>query len=256
MERDRLAIPVDEEPSRQPTAVDPTERPIGVHSAPRGTDPIPRSRPIIFDQESVRQILANSKTQTRRVVKPQPEFAGVRSYERGKWARVISAGGRDEHDFFVPNPVASMGDYLPNTKNGPWISPYGDDPHDLLWVRETWAVEDASKLKLPEYCGGGNPDWIYYRDPVHIGTGLTWRSPIHMPRWASRITLRVTGVRVERVQEISELDCEAELGAVPYSLGDSAYPQFRERWEAINAKRGFGWDVNPWVWVVSFEVIK
>lgn len=198
-------------------------------------------------------------------MKPQPEFAGVRSYERGKWARVISAGGRDEHDFFVPNPVASMGDYLPNTKNGPWISPYGDDPHDLLWVRETWGCPASDHPRCKDgrkpspgdkivYDANPADSWQWQRGGASRGS-FVWRSPIHMPRWASRITLRVTGVRVERVQEISELDCEAELGAVPYSLGDSAYPQFRERWEAINAKRGFGWDVNPWVWVVSFEVL-
>jgi hypothetical protein len=159
-----------------------------------------------------------------------------------------------------------------------------------LWVRETWAVEDASKLNLPEYCGGGNPDWIYYRDPVHIGTGLTWRSPIHMPRWASRITLRVTDIRVERVQEITEADAMAEgatrrdsgwsldwsrvgelsrfatasavkgrdlaaLSERDIALG-TARTAFGNRWDAINAKRGFSWDSNPWVWVVAFAKLE
>jgi len=141
-----------------------------------------KSRPIVFDGESVRAILDGRKTQTRRVVKPQPEF--IESSGRWRWplpARARFKGCCTE----VVTASREWWEYAPKEA-------YVYAPGDELWVRETWAVEDASKLNLPEYCGGGNPDWIYYRDPVHIGTGLTWRSPIHMPRWASRITLRVT----------------------------------------------------------------
>jgi hypothetical protein len=136
-----------------------------------------KSRPIIFDGESVRAILDGRKTQTRRVVKPQPEF--IESSCRWRWplpARARFKGCCTE----VVTASREWWEYAPKEA-------YAYAPGDELWVRETWAVEDASKLNLPEYCGGGNPDWIYYRDPVHIGTGLTWRSPIHMPRWASRI---------------------------------------------------------------------
>lgn len=221
-------------------------------------------------------------------MKPQPEFAGVRSYERGKWARVISAGGRDEHDFFVPNPVASMGDYLPNTKNGPWISPYGDDPHDLLWVRETWGCPASDHPRCKDgrkpspgdkivYDANPADSWQWQRGGASRGS-FVWRSPIHMPRWASRITLRVTDVRIELLQKISEVDAKAEgvkptvftESDVAAAVSDSQEDQllralgpgqtshkfeFQCRWDAINAKRGFGWDVNPWVWVVSFEVL-
>jgi hypothetical protein len=154
----------------------------------------------------------------------------------------------------------------------------------MMLLRE---VDRAGCLDLE---GGRNPDWIYYRDPVHIGTGLTWRSPIHMPRWASRITLRVTDIRVERVQEITEADAMAEgatrrdsgwsldwsrvgelsrfatasavkgrdlaaLSERDIALG-TARTAFGNRWDAINAKRGFSWDSNPWVWVVAFAKLE
>lgn len=217
-------------------------------------------RPIIFDGESVRAILAGTKTQTRRVVKPQPTLTpcgGLDFPSPGLSIPQAFGGGRLPLD-------NCFGNGLPS-RTEDQCCPYGR-PGDELWVRETWAVEDASKLKLPEYCGGGNPDWIYYRDPVHIGTGLTWRSPIHMPRWASRITLRVTDVRVERVQEITKEGAKAEAYPMPRlqrtayearqgkeTVPDDERGDFRYFWDRSNANRGFGWDVNPWVWVVSFE---
>lgn len=196
-----------------------------------------KSRPIIFDGESVRAILGGHKSQTRRVITPQPTPSIVAGWPM--WGHRDLGGLFDESVF--PSCFMKL-----------VRCPFGE-PGDELWVREKWAVEDASKLKLAEYEGGQNPDWVYYRDPVHVGTGLSWRSPMFMPRWASRITLRVTGVRVERVRGISELDCEAELGVAPYALGDSAYSRFRDRWDRINAKRGYPWESNPWVWAVSFE---
>jgi len=77
-----------------------------------------------------------------------------------------------------------------------------------------------------------------------------------MPRWASRITLEIRGVRVERVQDISEVDCEKELGVEPFSLGNMPVERFAATWDSINARRGYGWDENPWVWVLDFEVVK
>jgi hypothetical protein len=122
-----------------------------------------------------------------------------------------------------------------------------------------------------------------YQQPVHYAATFDeskilyppsmskkWRPSIFMPRWASRITLEVTGVKVERVQDISEDDAKAE-GAIrmlnqfdgvywTHGADKNAYRDVRlsffTLWDSINAKRGFGWDVNPWVWVISFRVIK
>jgi hypothetical protein len=77
-----------------------------------------------------------------------------------------------------------------------------------------------------------------------------------MPRWASRITLEVTGVRVERVQEIRTSDIDAEGLPIGRGLGGSQEMEFRKLWDSINAKRGYGWDANPWVWVVEFKRIR
>ncbi|MFZ5833601.1 MAG: hypothetical protein ACOY3P_26230, partial [Planctomycetota bacterium] len=86
--------------------------------------------------------------------------------------------------------------------------------------------------------------------------GYRWRPSIHMPRWASRITLEITSIRVERVQAISNIDAKEE-GFVDSALvfkegGSTARDAFARLWDSINAKRGYGWDKNPWVWVVAF----
>jgi len=126
--------------------------------------------------------------------------------------------------------------------------PYGC-AGDRLWVRETW---------LP----GGNISYLA-TSPGDGSVKFHWKPSIHMPRRASRITLEVTGVLVERVQEISEADAKAE-GCEATNCGmDGAegpgfsYRQtFRSLWDSINAKRGYGWDVNPHVWVVAFNQVQ
>lgn len=91
----------------------------------------------------------------------------------------------------------------------------------------------------------------------------TWNPSIFMPRWASRITLEITDVRVERVQEITEEDARAEgFPGERWATGHGDYSeiapseQFRELWDKLNASRGFGWDANPWVWVIEFKRIE
>ncbi len=116
-----------------------------------------------------------------------------------------------------------------------------------LWVRETW-------LQCDDMLGDGT---VYYRADGEDIPG-PWRPSIHMPRKFCRLTLRVTGVRVERVQEISEADAEAEGVQLQHldDLGQTwkTYKRgFEALWDSINAKRGFGWDTNSWVWVVEFE---
>lgn len=115
---------------------------------------------------------------------------------------------------------------------------------DTLWVRETFAVN----------CVGGQ-DFLFYRaDSYPDGDGAPWKPSIFMPRKYSRITLRITDVRVERLQDISEDDAIAE-GIEP-DPHVSTWLKFALLWNRINEERGFGWDTNPWVWVVRFERVE
>jgi len=136
--------------------------------------------------------------------------------------------------------------------------PYGQ-VGDRLWVRETFCEPTTGRI-------------IYKVDetPYEIssdGSGLysyhTWKPSIHMPRWASRIILEITAIRVERVQEIELVDVEDEGIIIPNEL--LALPDhkgkylailqlFIDLWDSLNAKRGLGWDFNPWVWPISFKV--
>ena len=144
-------------------------------------------------------------------------------------------------------------------------------------MRETWAAAkraDGSQSCRVAYqadgkCVGCGADgskvphgWLVECEPTKAPSfglaayGGRWRSPIHMPRWASRITLEVTDVRVERLQDISEEDAEAEGMRESIVLpGDrgSFVPEFADLWHFLNEKRGFGWDTNPWVWVVEWR---
>jgi hypothetical protein len=204
-----------------------------------------KERPILFSGEMVRAILGNRKTQTRRVVKLNPDdpMSGAprsfRAYE--------ILDGKHQGRFGFDN------------EDGEYVCPYGE-PGDRLWVRETFNLL-AINVNGTDY----NPE--NYRatrtlpDPVG-----GWRPSIHMPRWASRITLVVTDVRVERVRTISEDDAIAE-GLLHDSCGwyvpgnpnigsPTAKMAFGQLWHNINAKRGFGWDVNPWVWVIEFRRVK
>jgi hypothetical protein len=136
---------------------------------------------------------------------------------------------------------------------GYYNCPYGA-PGDRLWVREAWAVGNRDKDVIfaadeQWQCNGvSNPP------PCNANTvwSYCWRPSIHMPRWASRITLEITGVRVERVQDISEADARAE--GVELQAGDLSYINlFCDLWNSIYDKRGFGWAANPFVWVVEFK---
>lgn len=204
-----------------------------------------KERPIIFGSPMIRALLDDKKTQTRRIVKPQPikqHHIGYLSRGAGVW----KAG------YYVLTHYAS-------TVSGPLACPYGQ-PGDRLWVRETHALRldvnvKSDPEKAKQYClyradEAGNPaDEMNWHD-----YGGKWRSPIFMPREVSRITLEVVSVRVERLQEISEADARTE-GVCESHLDDgvSARPSFGRGWDSINARRGFGWNKNPWVFVVEFR---
>lgn len=200
--------------------------------------PSVRERPILFSAPMVRAILAGTKTQTRRAWREQPP-PGVR-----------------------------VG-YVP----GETRFPYGQ-PGDQLWVRETWLdarctgveVRDPHTLKRTSYAYGADTPPGSYADQCRKDYGLKWRPSIHMPRAASRIQLEVTGVRVERLQDISDADARAE-GAVcvdeatgrevlfpDASKAGSWRLGYRVLWESINGPGS--WDANPWVWVVEFRRLR
>lgn len=172
-----------------------------------------KERPIIFNGEMVRAILDGRKTQTRRVIKPQPD---------GPWA----APGRT-------------------------MCPYGQ-PGDRLWVRETWAhVPRTAYGSLGMQDPSDEDMAAIYRatfDRSPPGTG--WKPSIYMPKWAARIWLEIINVRVERVQEITNEGALAE-GVEEHQIPHTW--MFRELWDSINAKRGYSWDSNPSIWVVEFR---
>jgi hypothetical protein len=203
-----------------------------------------RERGILFSAEMVRAILDGRKGQTRRVVKTQPQETSL----DGSWARWRDAGAdlwRNKEQYARD------------------CCPYGQSG-DRLWVRETWADTDETINDEPGIVyRATDPDWESME-------GWKWRPSIFMPRAASRITLEITGVRVERVQEISEADAMAEgvmeihtdemqqAARVAASEGRKSIgpvDYFRQLWDSINAKRGFGWESNPFVWVLEFKRI-
>jgi hypothetical protein len=209
-----------------------------------------KERPILFSAPMVRAILAGTKTQTRRAVKGWPL----------EWL---------QPGMFTPEYVANPGNHA---------CPYGQ-PGDRLWVRETTHRRPMLNLLsgaplAPEYDGGAysaSGEDVLTPEGFDIGWWYSRKAcpSIHMPRWASRILLEVTGVRVERLQDISEADAQAE-GCPCYVCGvpmdgrsekdchcfhAKAKPSdFRALWESINGADS--WAANPWVWVVSFRRVK
>jgi hypothetical protein len=211
-----------------------------------------KERPILFNGEMVRAILDGRKTQTRRVIKPVTMKILEVAARAGECSGFMHTGVLRKHDL----------SYLR------LFSPFGQ-PGDRLWVREAWRVlndfdrckpSDVSKDSLVHYQADNGLSYetlIFNHNDGRFGR---WRPSIHMPRWASRITLEVRDVRVERVQEISEEDAKAEgdkerSGFPEYHVhGAKCHVNwFRDLWNSINEKRGFGWDENPFVWVVEFK---
>lgn len=181
-------------------------------------------RPILMSAPMVRAILAGTKTQTRRVVKA---------------TRGLIDGCQD---------ASTVHAWVPRC-------PYGE-PGDRLWVREAFMHEPA------DYCWEASVSipcrpatTVYRADYPESMPGEGWKPSIHMPYALSRITLEITGVRVERLQDISEADALAEgcIGKLAEDAPalDDARAEYRELWERINGPGS--WDANPWVWVVEFK---
>ncbi len=201
--------------------------------------------PILFSGPMVRAILERRKTQTRRIVKWKPREPGITLSLSGLGIGHYSTGVPDSG--WVLRSRSGSGCW--NDRSFPAHCPYGK-PGDRLWVRETFWYQPAS---FGEVCGikyqDGDESIVYRADHEDAEVDdFRWKPSIHMPRWASRITLEIVDVRVQRVQEISEADAIAE-GFGPRS----ARALFRGLWDSINTNRGSSWDANPWVWAVSFK---
>lgn len=196
------------------------------------------ARPILFSAAMVHEILAGQKTQTRRVVKPQPvpDGNGGASWECGSRRGWV---GREEYlRMALPNDRAPC--------------PYGQ-PGVRLWVRETWQAELRWDWTAPRDIPTGSPIYFEFGDEAVPACAGRKRPSIHMPRWASRLTLAVTEVRVERLSSISEADALAEgcLGKRTEDADYSARMAFQAQWEQIHG--GGSWDLDPWVWVIGFK---
>lgn len=194
--------------------------------------------PILFNTAMVQAILDGRKTQTRRVVKPQPIGKSFDDPLHGKWLK-LNFGGL----------------LLPTVKDLPMHSPYGQIG-DRLWVRETYGTKIRNVGGAPHESyayKADNPDEINFYDCNGNGYPIKWKPSIHMPRKASRIQLEITNIRVELLNDISEADCIKEGVGSPI-LRDCKKPKFMQLWESINGAGS--WDKNPWVWVIEFKVIQ
>jgi hypothetical protein len=250
-----------------------------------------KERPILFSGEMVRAILEGRKTQTRRVIKPRKPWL-----TQSKWYGVHPGGGWHGVGFSWITEEIPEEAKQPCGKEG-FPCPYGQ-PGDRLWVRETWKLSSYMEGEPLEYqfkadgatfeedtnlsenypwyedwweriCGEADKYLNKINHPIeedgnfhwHQGQSpLPWKPSIFMPRWASRITLEIVKVRVERVQEISDEDISAEgmeaIGPFVSIHSQIKRSNFIDRWNSINAKRGFSWGSNPWVWVIEFKKVE
>jgi hypothetical protein len=210
-----------------------------------------KERGMLFNAAMVRAILDGTKTQTRRIVKPQPE-----------WIDEVHIAEFGPGDFMWPRGSLGQQCGAPITK-----MPYGQ-PGDRIWVRETHAPQADcwgawQRLLKGEHVRQDELTVHYAADYSHDERPWieNWRPSIHMPRWASRIDLEITGVRVELLNDISDQDAKAEgcQPAQPLMASGIVIPGqwrhgYQDLWEAINGAGS--WDVNPWVWVVEFRRVK
>lgn len=213
--------------------------------------------PILFSAPMVQALLDGRKTQTRRVVK-HPENYGCPTGDCPHWKQT------ECNEAMQVNAVPEC--------------PYGK-PGDLLWVRETFARNGLKDGEKVFYRADGESQFMgemresngnitrYFTDHWERNgekrTGADWKPSIHMPRWASRLTLEITGVRVERLQDIPLNDARAEgcevrqmwlFGANNQERQEVGATVFGNLWKSINTKPGIRWEDNPWVWVLEFKV--
>ena len=198
-----------------------------------------KERPILFNTEMVKAILDGRKTMTRRVIKPQPIITGLFADYKN-----------------ITTLIENLFEFCPHGQVG-----------DRFWVRETWRPYSEKDVQIEYRADGVVIDYPERPQFSFYGCGQNWKPSIHMPRWASRIILDIIGIKVERLQDITEDDTIAE-GIVMSKLGtnyqnffdgtfwiNSSKPIFESLWDSINSKRGYPWTNNPWVWVISFKTL-
>lgn len=196
-----------------------------------------KERGMIFNGEMVRAILDGRKTQTRRIMKPQPEECP----RGGHWwpSNVFKTMLHVENE--MQNGEGGWGGLVGDA------CPFGD-VGDRIWVRETFASGLCTKTTLAYRA-------THKREDLQEGWNETikWTPAIHMPRWASRILLEITDVRVERLRSMSQDDARAE-GVIAASGPMEAGLAFRELWDSIYGPES--WRDNPWVWVIEFKRVE
>lgn len=207
-----------------------------------------KARPILFKPDMVNAILEGRKAQTRRVMKIQPPT------EAHQILTVVSSTDRKKEGKSHWGVMDETKTRILKSDPRYFSCPYGA-PGDLLWVRETFRSSRVDDLP---------GDAVYQADHPGLKSppgsyGRPWKPSIHMPRWASRLTLEITDVRVERLQDISEEDARAEGARLELAEVDSVRlgaeashrSGFQNLWKSINGEES--WAANPWVWVVEFQ---
>ena len=190
-------------------------------------------KPILFNTDMVRAILAGFKTQTRRIIKGFPLYPPFFEVDEGRgWLEESESG-----TFYALEAFSKV------------------QPGDVLWVRETWQRLFDHKGWRYEYKADYNDD-----EPLKLGgMYIAWRPSIHMPREAARIFLTVKDVRAERLQSITMEEIKAEgLTSAGVHVGDEeiAFKEWELLWNSTVKKADltrYGWEANPWVWVIEFE---
>lgn len=212
-----------------------------------------KERPILFSTPMVQAILAGNKTQTRRIVKPQP---------------IVCDDARGGH-YWPSNAVQSMVHVEKELQDydGIWrgliddCNPFGG-VGDRLWVRETFRLYDSDECPHADFpCGCPRNGTPLYKASHDCSDGEKWKPSIHMPRKAARLFLEIINIRIERLNDITSEDAKAEgfdysthPSAIEMGYAIGAKTNFRVTWEQIYGQNE--WNKNPWVWVVEFKVIQ
>ena len=216
-----------------------------------------KERPILFSTSMVKAILEGRKTQTRRVMRRQPD--AVERFKRGMETSDTDAKYAVLRCYNNPKSFKNC--------NSGWLAdatyktPFSEfNVGDKLWVRETWRKYDCDECPCYEYCNcPPHGTFLYYADCLDDES--KWKPSIHMPRSACRLILEIANIRVERLNDISSDDAKAEgfdysthPSAIEMGYAIGAKTNFRFAWEQIYGQNE--WNKNPWVWVIEFKVIQ